>query len=188
MKKKNFLWSVLATMMVGLLSVTFTACGDDDPEPELKVSSEKLDFGMNADSKSFSITSNVGWTVVGNKDWITINQPSGSDNGTVYVDVEKNEDFSERSGRITITASKGGIIRYVDVKQAGIEAKLEVSPTSPSTVKGEGGTLSFQVSSNLNWSVSSSESWITLSTNEGNGNSSITATISLPVCHPDIQR
>ena len=179
MKKKDFLWSLLATMMVGLLSVGFASCGkDDDPDPELTVSPGKLDFGVNADSKSFSITSNVGWTVVGNKDWIAINQPSGSDNGTVYVDVEKNEDFSERSGRITITASKGGIVRYVDVKQTGIEAKLEVSPTSPSTVKGEGGTLSFQVTSNLNWSVSSSESWITLSTNEGNGNSSITATIS----------
>ncbi len=177
MKKKDFLWSLLATMMVGLLSVEFVSC-DPDPDPELTVSPEKLEFGVNADSKSFSITSNVGWTVVGNKDWITINQPSGGDNGTVYVDVEKNEDFSERSGRITITASKGDIICYVDVKQAGIESKLEVSPTSPPTVKGEGGTLSFQVSSNLNWSVSSSESWITLSTNEDNGNSSVTATIS----------
>ena len=179
MKKKDFLWSLLAIVMAATLSVGLSSCSDDDdPDPELTVSPEKLDFGVNADSKSFSITSNVGWTVVSNKEWITVNQPSGSDNGSVYVDVEKNEDFSERSGRITITASKGGIIRYVDVKQSGIEAKLEVSPTSPSTVKGEGGTLSFQLSSNLNWSVSSSESWITLNTNEGNGNSSVTATIS----------
>lgn len=182
MKKKDYLRSMLAIVMAATMSMGLSSCflfpGDDDEDPELKVLPEKLDFGVSADSKSFSITSNVGWTVVANKDWITVSQPSGNDNGTVSVDVEENKEFGEkRTGIITITASEGGIIRYVEVNQNGVKPILEVSPTSPSTVKGEGGTLTFQVTSNLNWSVSRNETWIELSTGEGNGNSSVTATI-----------
>ena len=167
---------LLTIVMAATLSVGFMAC-DPDPDPELNVSPEKLDFGQNADSKPFAITSNVGWTVSANKDWITINQPSGSDNGSVYVDVEENKEFSDRSGRVTITASKGGIVRYVEVKQAGITPILEVSPTSPSTVNGGGGTLSFQITANVNWSVSSSDGWLTLNPSVGSGNGSVMATI-----------
>ena len=57
-------------------------------------------------------------------------------------------------------------------------AELTVSPTSPSAVKGEGGVLSFQVSSNIDWLISNNENWIQLSMREGNGNASVTATIS----------
>ncbi len=176
MKKKDFLWSLLAIVMAATLSVGFTACGEDDPDPELTVSPEKLDFGVNADSKSFSITSNVGWTVVSNKEWITVNQPSGSDNGSVYVDVEKNEDFSERSGRITITASKGGIIRYVDVKQSGIEAKLEVSPTTPQLLSEKGSTVTLTVTATGKWSLSGCPDWLHTSATDGVGNTSIVLT------------
>ena len=179
MKKNDFLWSLLAILVAAMLNAAFTSCGPDDPDPELTVSTEKLDFETNANSKNFNIKSNVSWTVAANKEWISINQTSGSDNGTIYVDVEENKEFSTRSGRITITASKGGIIRYVEVNQTGRQAELNVSPTSPSTVKGEGGILSFQVSSNLNWSATSNESWITLSPNEGSGNTTLTAMVSV---------
>ncbi len=175
MKKKNFLWSLLTVIMVGLLSVGLSSCKKDE-DPELSISPEKLEFGVSADSKPVSIASNVGWTVTANKEWITVSQTSGKNNGTIYIDVDENKEFGDkRTGRVTITASEGGITHTVEINQKGVTAQLEVSPSSPSTIKGEGGTLSFQVTSNLNWSVSSNENWLTLNQNEGNGNATITA-------------
>lgn len=180
MKKKNYLWNLLAIVMMAMLSVGLQSCflfgGDDDDDPELSISTEKLDFGVSADSKSISIASNVGWTVTANKEWITVSQTSGKGNGTIYIDVEENKEFGEkRTGRVTITANEGGITHTVEISQKGVTAQLEVSPSSPSTIKGEGGTLSFYVTSNLSWSVNSNENWLTLNQNEGNGNAAITA-------------
>lgn len=177
MKAKVFLWSFLGVVIAATLSIGFTSCGDDDPEPELTVSPERLEFGISADSKPISVTSNVGWTVVANKDWITVNLPSGKDNGTIYVDVEDNKEFGEkRTGRVTITASEGGITRTIEISQKGVTAQLEVSPTSPSAIKGEGGTINFNITSNLKWQVSSNQGWLKVDKNEGNGNDFITAT------------
>ena len=70
MKKNDFCWSLLAIMMAASMSISLLSCGDDDPDPELTVSPEKLEFGTGSDSKPVTITSNVGWTVVSNKEWI----------------------------------------------------------------------------------------------------------------------
>ena len=167
----------LATIMMATLSTGLSSCSKDDPDPELKVSPETLSFGTSSDSKSFSITSNIGWTITSNKDWITVNQTSGSNSGTVYVDVEENKEFGEkRTGRIIITGSEGGLVKYVEVSQSSVQAKLEVSPATVSPIKGEGGTANFSISSNLKWQVSSNQTWLKLDKTEGNGNDLVTAT------------
>lgn len=56
------------------------------------------------------------------------------------------------------------------------ELYLEVSPTSVSSLEGKGGTVNFNVTSNLKWQVISNQSWLTVDKNEGEGNSFITAT------------
>ena len=175
MKKKDFLWSLLSIIMVATLSVGLSSCGDD-PDPELTVSRDKLDFTENADSKSFSITSNVGWTIVANRDWITVNPSSGSDNGTIYVDVEENKDLSDRSGRITITASEGGITQTVEVKQTGVKAVLTVSPTSASLLGEKGSTATLSVVTTSNWVLTGCPDWLHSSATNGVGNTSIVLT------------
>ena len=177
MKKNDFFWSLLAIMMAASMSISLLSCGDDDPDPELTVSPEKLEFGTGSDSKPVTITSNVGWTVVANKEWIEVNQPSGKDNGTIYVDVKDNKEFGEkRTGRVTITASEGGIVRTIEISQKSITAQLEINPTSVSPIKGEGGTINFNITSNLKWKVSSNQNWLKVDKNQGSGNDFITAT------------
>lgn len=61
------------------------------------------------------------------------------------------------------------------------DPELKVSPSTEQTIKGEGGTansITFTVTSNLNWQVSSSQGWLTVSPVEGSDNGSIIATAS----------
>lgn len=177
MRTKNYLLSLLAAMTAAVLSVGMASC-DDDEDPFLKVSDEKLSFEIKGDSKPVTIESNVGWTVASNKDWITVNQAIGNGNATIYIDVEENKEFgNERTGQVTITASEGGITHAVKISQKSIEAKLEVSPTSSSPVKGEGGTVNFTITSNVSWQVSSNQSWLSVDKSEGAGDGFVTATV-----------
>ena len=164
-------------MMAAVLAMGVSSCGDDD-DPVLIISDEKLDFKQSEDSKNFEITSNVGWSVQTDEEWIIVSPQNGNGTADVHVKVKENNEFGEqRKGSITVTATKGSIVRTIDVSQDGIKAMLEVSPTSPSVIKGEGGTQNFQITSNLDWSVSSSDpTWLTINQNEGNGNASIIAT------------
>lgn len=178
MKKKDFYWSLLSIIMMALLSVGISACGEDEPEPELEISENKLEFDVKSDSKSINILSNVNWTVASNKDWISVSQQSGEQDATIFIEVEENKDFQEsRKGHVVITASKGGITRTIEVIQKGIKAQLEVTPTSLAAIKGEGGTVNFNISSNLKWQVNCNQSWLKVDKNEGSGDDFITATV-----------
>lgn len=161
-----------ATMAVGLSSCG----GDSDSTPKLEVAPGSLSFGISADDSPVGITSNVNWTITTNQSWITVDKSSGSGDATIYVSVEENQDYGDdRTGRVTITASKGGIVRTVDVSQKSKAAQLSVSPTSAS-IKGEGGSQTFTITSNLGWKVVSNQSWLTVNQSEGEGNGTVTVT------------
>lgn len=162
-----------------LISTMFicTACPDDpEPDPELTVSPTNLDFDVKADSKPVTITSNVGWTVIANKSWITVNQLSGKDNSTIYVDVEENKELEKRTGIITITASEGGIARTIQVSQKCVTAQLEVSPTSASLLSDKSSTTNLTVTATGSWNLTGCPDWLHASATSGVGNTTITLT------------
>lgn len=172
-----FLWRTLSVVTAATLAMGLSSCsGDSDSEPKLEVQPPSLSFEVNADSKSASITSNAKWTIATSQTWITVSPSEGSGNATIYVNAEENQNYGDkRTGRVTITTSKGGITRTIEVSQNSKSAKLSVSPTSAS-IKGEGGSQTFTVTSNLGWKVVSSQSWLTVNQSEGTGDGTVTAT------------
>jgi hypothetical protein len=110
--------------------------------------------------------------------WATVSPESGSDDGTVRITTTENVG-SERTATITITG--GGITRTVNVTQAEETPPpaptVEVSPASLD-FPAEGGSLDVSVTSNKVWTVSSSETWATVSSDCGmnNGTVRVTAT------------
>ncbi|MBN2349617.1 MAG: hypothetical protein JXJ22_12295 [Bacteroidales bacterium] len=87
------------------------------PSDYLNISSSELSFGSSVSSQNVNVTSNISWTVTDNQSWINVSPTSGSNSGTVAVDVEANPDPSSRSG--TVTISGGGITRNLNVFQSG---------------------------------------------------------------------
>jgi len=87
-------------------------------EPSLSVSPESMDFGSTISQIQFSIvnagTGELTWTVSDNQEWITTNPASGTNYGTVNVDVSREEMIAgDYSG--TVTVSSNGGVRYVEL-------------------------------------------------------------------------
>jgi uncharacterized membrane protein YeiH len=121
---------------------------------------------------SFDVSSNVSWTVSESVSWISVAPTSGSNNQSLTVSYDSNGTTSERTG--TITVSGGGISRNVTVSQAAIAInELTVSPTDRNVTNSSGNTT-FDISSNVSWTVNESEGWLSVTPTSGSNNASFT--------------
>lgn len=138
-----------------------------DPVLEIKpdsLSTKPLQFGSNSSAGSFSIESNLNWTLTCDKEeWCHItSSKSGTGNGTVNISVDQNSlGAAGRDAVVTIHTSS--LTKTVKIHQAAGETPvLNVIPSTLGTLEYENGesTQSFTIQSNIEWSVTcSDESW-----------------------------
>ena len=131
MKKKEFLWSLLAMLMVATLSVGLTSCGDDDDPDNVSVSMPSVNFGESGGSQSIQVTSNTKWTVSGNPGWLTVSPLQGSNNGAFSLTAAANTDKNSRNCVLYINA--GSASATVTVNQSGKVPETKVTITNSST-------------------------------------------------------
>lgn len=137
-------------------------------EPFVKPETNRLTFGAEAASKSVSISSNVAWTAASsNTEWCTIKK----ENNSITVSVKKNETIEERKAIITIKG-EGTNPQEIEVVQTAGEGYLTVSKSqmsfSPAAAE-----ETFSISSNMKWTVSSDQSWCSVSNSSGQNNASL---------------
>ena len=117
MKKKNFFWSLLTTIMVGLLSVGFVSCdGDDDPD-KVSVSTNSVELSSGGGSQSIQVLSNTKWTISGNPSWLQVSPIQGSGDGSFSITASANTDTNSRNCTLFITAGDASTV--VSVNQPG---------------------------------------------------------------------
>ena len=99
------------------------------------------------------VTSNASWTVSGLPNWITTTTSSGSNQGTVELNIARNNNTSSgRTADITFTTSNG-ISKVVTVTQtAGVAPYLTVSSTTVSLTNGIT-SAPILVQSNVSWTA-----------------------------------
>jgi hypothetical protein len=141
----------------------------------LSVTPGNRDTDPAAGSTSFAITSNTTWTVSDDAAWLTISPSGGSNNGTITAGYDENTSTRSRVANVTIAGS-GVNPQIVTVTQEGARLYLNTSLTSLSIGSEAGATGTFNITSNINWTVSSSETWLAISSNNGTGNAIITVT------------
>ena len=138
----------------------------------LTVAPTAVSLASAASSATFTITSNVGWTVTDNQSWLTVAVASGSNNATVAINATANTAASSRGATVTVTG--GGITRTVAVTQAGTTASTLTVSASTLALAAAASSGSVSITSNVSWTVTDDQSWLTASPSSGTGNATLT--------------
>ncbi|HRH23172.1 MAG TPA: BACON domain-containing carbohydrate-binding protein [Candidatus Magasanikbacteria bacterium] len=130
-------------------------------------------------NSSITVTSNINWTAADDQSWLTVTPASGSNNGTLTLSYSPNTSATDRTATITITG--GGITRTATITQAGTApapSSLSVSPASVSLLAAANSTSnnSVTITSNVAWSVSDNQSWLTVTPASGSNNATLSFT------------
>jgi predicted metal-dependent phosphotriesterase family hydrolase len=124
--------------------------------PALSVTPESRSISSASGTTTFTVTSNIDWSVSESSNWLTATK---TDANTITVSYDENISLDSRSAEITISGT-GVTSQNIMVNQSGVSPTLSVTPGSRS-ISFASGTATFTVTSNINWSVSESSSWLT---------------------------
>ena len=161
----------------GVTAQTISITQDATPIiPSLSVSSTSLNFTAFGEQQTFIVTSNTDWIISSSAPWLTVYPTSGSNNATVTVTSAENTATTQRTATITVSGT-GVTAQTISITQAAasIIPTLSVSPTSLNFAA-SGERQAFSIVSNTDWTVSSSDSWVTVSLSSGSNDGTITVT------------
>lgn len=118
------------------------------------------------------VTANADWTAETSADWLTIDKAEGELGDTeVKVSATANNTGETRSATVTFTNRTATAVLTVTQGSEYVTTSVENISTSDTEAE-------FDVTANVEWVVTSSESWAVLSPTEGNGNGKVTVTMS----------
>jgi parallel beta-helix repeat protein len=123
--------------------------------------------------QSFQINSNVSWTASDNQSWLTLDKVSGPCNATVTASVEENPAAQTRMAIITVSGT-GATDQLITVIQEA--PAIEVSADTMTIAAPNLSSATFNITSNTIWTLTSNQSWLTVSKLDGSGNSEINLT------------
>ncbi|MBR5103728.1 MAG: BACON domain-containing protein [Bacteroidales bacterium] len=157
-----------------------------EADPELTVNTSDLTFVAAGAEKEISFNTNKNWTITEIPDWLTLDKTSGEpskDAISVKATCAENTAYTSRTANIKISA--GGLTQTIKVTQdAAVKVvSLSVSTTSLSFA-GQGGTASFTVTCNDNWTITEIPDWLTLSQTSGTeSTSAVTVNVTAKQCY-----
>ena len=152
-----------------------------EADPELTVSTTSMEFGTASETKSFTFNTNKNWTITTDGSlWFEVSPKSGEaskDAISVNVKCYENTQYQSRTGNITISA--GGLTKTIKVTQAAAVKVVSLSvSTSSLSVAGQGGTASFTVTCNDNWTITDIPDYVSVSQTSGTESASaVTVTV-----------
>ena len=143
-----------STVMERVATITVTA---GDEEESFDVSQKGIfditeisdSFSAAGEDKTISLRTDLPWTIMADKDWITFDQESGTGDGSkiaIKATAAVN-DGAMRKANVKITA--GGVERTFEVSQDGVAFEI-VAPAS-TELERTGGEMVISVNSTLAW-------------------------------------
>lgn len=161
--------SALIWAMTISAGVAFSACGGDDDGPApgpskpeggsatITVSATNIETNHVAQDIPVQINVSADWSIASNADWITVSTRGGlaNQNYDVLLKLTENRDADARTGTVTVKSGKS--TQEITVKQ---NPTTVLSLDSPKlTASAAASTLSVVVTSNADWTCSSSAAW-----------------------------
>lgn len=138
---------------------------DPGEDPLLTISEESLTFGSLGGTKTVQISSNISWNAVSKSDWCSVSPTTSvTGNGEINIIVEQNPIMSSQRNAVIEIHSDLGVRTITVTQDQGESGYLTVSISSIN-LDSNAQQTSFEVKSNIEWSVSCNESWCTASSN-----------------------
>ncbi|MCF0178213.1 MAG: BACON domain-containing protein [Bacteroidales bacterium] len=149
---------------------TVTLAVEQEPR-HITPDTQTLQFGPDAATKELHIDCDASWTLANNDAWISLSPTSGNGSASVQVSVGANASTQSRTGTLYLKC----LDRTIEI--AVIQGTPYVNIESNSvTFEAKGGTSTLSLSANVNWTASSSASWLGVSPGSGNGDNALTLT------------
>lgn len=127
----------------------------------VSVTPVSVELGPEGGKVSVKVSSNVSWTASSTAEWFSLSKTSAGEGDTdIEVTVKENETVDARSAQVTFTAE--GRTATLSVSQKGIVPELIVAGPAEK-LPAAAGTYQLSVTSNIAWTLESSESWLTTS-------------------------
>ncbi len=141
----------------------------------LKIATTGITLDSTASSiDTISVTANYYWTASTNASWLSVAQSADSANGSLIITaLSSNTDIASRTDTVFVTMDDAKT-QAILVTQAGAEPLFSVSDTTLSILTSEAAIKTFSIASNVDWVVSSSDSWLSMDMTTGSGNAVIT--------------
>ena len=140
-----------------------------EAEPELTANSSSMTFVAGGAQKTFSFNTNKNWTISSDQSWLTLSQTSGEaskEDISITATCAENTTYTSRTANIKISA--GGLTQTIKVTQEAAKKVVSLAvSTSSLSIPGQGGTSSFTVTCNDNWTITDIPDWLTLSQTSG---------------------
>ena len=130
----------------------------------------ELEFTSTSSSKSIDIHSNTTWEVISAPNWITMSKTSGKGNDNISITVHDNPNTSSRNGEIVIGQLGLDLETSIKVTQLGKTFSTDMNIIELSDIAS---TASFNIFSDAKWTSTISDSWFSVTPQNGNGNAEI---------------
>lgn len=142
------------------------------------ISPNQLEYPSTGDSQVIVINNPYGytWSAATNVNWISFNQNTGNSSFNLIVTASDNGRGNERYGTVTIYDKSFNHSYSVDITQYGYS--FYVTPTQFSfTSAATSVYLQIQDDNNLGWTITNKPAWVSLSSQAGTGDTTITVTV-----------
>ena len=128
-----------------------------------------------------TIATDIKWSVSGIAGICTVDPQSGTGDGSVKVTVLENPNTNRRDANVIFKAEDYGAdkdrtLKIIQLGQGQVPYSLGVSPDTLSMGNTQS-TKTFNIVSNLDWKITSDQTWCTVDTLSGNGNKQITVSV-----------
>ena len=154
--------TVKCETLSAVISVTQLAAPNTD---KISVSPTSLNFEADGESKTVTVTANVTVKATPSETWITITPPATQSESMTYtLTATANTTSTARNASVTFSGGEADDVT-IQVSQ-NPAASIEVDNNEVSATA-EGGDFTVKVTSNVEWTASASENWVTVSPDKG---------------------
>lgn len=136
-------------------------------EPSLEISRAVIESPYTVYTSSFTITSNVDWTISSSESWCAVSATQGSKNQDITVSIAENKTNEARTANVVVKSNSGNLTKTITISQAkppyfhliSTQAELEAFRE-----KANGGET--DINGRLTADIALTGSWFPIGTNE----------------------